>query len=705
VTLYRSRYPIARVFTFVSSERSHAKPDASAPVSGQTRIFGDSEMAQRIRSLDWSRSPLGPVDSWPDALVILVNATLANRHPMLIFWGEEQTQFYNDPAIQFLTPDKHPQALGQRAQECWSEAWPLVGQQIQAAFRGDACWNEDQFVPVFRNGRLEEAWFTYSYSPVRDAEGAIRGVLSTALETTGRMRAERTWRGERDRLLSLFQQAPAFVAVLRGPEHIFEMTNSSYLRLVGGREVLGKPLRQALPDIVDQGYGAILDRVYHTGEPFIGQGHRFTLSADQRHPAEERYVDFVYQPLRESDGSVSGILVFGVDNTERRIGEKLLHDQRERFDFATAAAGIGYWFCDLPFDKLIWDARVKEHFWLPPDADVDIHLFYSILHPDDRERTRLAIDDSIAGRAAYDIEYRSLAPDGRCKWIHAIGRTAYDPSGNPIRFDGLTQDITELKAARDARSRAEEALMRTEKLALVGRLAATISHEINNPLESVTNLLYLIRTSTRDEECRRFTDLAEKELARVSHIVTHTLRFNRRTNSISEEKLSDLLDASLAIYDGRLRQSGVHLVRDYAPSASVVCFAAELRQVFANLIANAFDATKQGGTLIVRTRPQTNWRTGAPGLRVSIGDTGQGIDAAHLPRLFEPFFTTKGENGTGLGLWVSREILAKHDASIRVKSRSTANFTTGPTGTLFSIWLPLNSALPTATGNAFESVA
>ncbi|HEX4036830.1 MAG TPA: PAS domain-containing protein [Acidobacteriaceae bacterium] len=642
-------------------------------------------MARLVRSLDWSRSPLGPVGSWPDALVILANTILANRHPMFLFWGERLTQIYNDAAIPFLSPDKHPRALGQDADECWADAWPVVGHQVQAALEGEACWNEDQFVPIFRQGHLQDAWFTYSYSPSRDAQGTIRGVLVTALETTAQMLAQRALRGERERLLSLFQQAPAFFAVLKGPDHVFEMVNPPYLRIVGGRDVLGKPLREALPDVVDQGYGVILDRVYRTGEPFIGQGHRFTLSADQRHPREERQVDFAYQPLRESDGAISGILVFGVDITERRLGEQLLHDQRERFDFATAAAGIGYWFCDLPFDKVIWDARVKEHFWLSPEGEVDIRLFYALLHPDDCERTRQAIEDAIANHTAYNVEYRTMASDGRCKWIHAIGRTAYDASGQPLRFDGVTHDVTNLRAAQDARSRAEDALIRTEKLALVGRLAATISHEINNPLESINNLLYLIRTSTQEEECRRFTEIAEKELARVSHIVTHTLRFNRRANFASEETLSDLLDASLAIYEGRMRHSGIHLVRDYAPSASLCCFAAELRQVFANLIANSFDATKDGGTVQVRARSQTDWRTGLPGVRISIADTGHGIEPAVLLHLFEPFFTMKGENGTGLGLWVSREILAKHHASIRVRSRSRS----GSSGTVFAIWLPL----------------
>ena len=179
--------------------------------------------------------------------------------------------------------------------------------------------------------------------------------------------------------------------------------------------------------------------------------------------------------------------------------EDLLREHRERFAFAAEAAQIGYWFCNLPFDQLIWDERVKEHFWLPPVASVDIDLFYARLHPDDREPTRRAIELAIATRNPYDVEYRTISAEGKIKWIRAIGRTAYDAAGQPVRFDGVTRDITALKEAEQARDRAKEALIRNERLALVGRLAATIAHEINNPLAAVTNLLYVIEQSVTDE--------------------------------------------------------------------------------------------------------------------------------------------------------------------------------------------------------------
>ena len=391
-----------------------------------------------------------------------------------------------------------------------------------------------------------------------------------------------------------------------------------------------------------------------------------------------------------SDGTAAAIPKHALDAVKgHRSPDDLLRDHRERFAFATEAAQIGYWFCDLPFDRLMWDERVKEHFWLSPDADVDIDLFYARLHPEDRERTRRAIELAIGTRTQYDIEYRTVSPEGRIKWIRAIGRTAYDGAGQPVRFDGVTREITALKEAEEARDRAKEALMRSEKLALVGRLAATVAHEINNPLAAVTNLLYLIEQSLTDAPTLGYVKMAMEEVDRVSHIVTYTLRFNRRTDIPSWEFVSQIIDSALAIYDVRLRQPGITLRRDYAEEDRVFCFSSELRQVFANLIANALDAMKRDGKLIIRTRPQLHSRTGETGMRVSIADTGCGMDRGTLRRLFEPFVSTKGESGTGLGLWVSREILDKHGATIHVRSRQKP----GASGTVFSIWIPETMAV------------
>jgi signal transduction histidine kinase len=182
--------------------------------------------------------------------------------------------------------------------------------------------------------------------------------------------------------------------------------------------------------------------------------------------------------------------------------------------------------------------------------------------------------------------------------------------------------------------------------------------------------------------------MAMEELDRVSHIVTQTLRFNRRSDMQSWERAPQIVDSALTIYDGRLRQSGITLPRDYAEADRLFCFSSELRQVFANLIANALDAMKRDGNLMIRTRPYRYSGTGDVGVRISIADTGSGMDRGTLRSLFQPFVSTKGDSGTGLGLWVSREILDKHRATIRVRSRQAP----GKSGTVFSIWIPETTA-------------
>src|SRR6185437_14308813 len=208
-------------------------------------------------------------------------------------------------------------------------------------------------------------------------------------------------------------------------------------------------------------------------------------------------------PLFDDSGNIRGAVGALIDITERKRVESQLQEQRERFRFATKASQIGYWFCDLPLDKFIWDETAKAHFWLSADADVDVALFYERLHPEDRERIRQSIENAIANQYPYDVEFRTVSPEGKQKWIHSIGRTAFDKSGVPIRFDGVTQDIT-------TQLQAEEALRRSEKLSAMGRMAGIVAHEINNPLGSITNLFYLLRDHpSLDEEAQDFARMAE----------------------------------------------------------------------------------------------------------------------------------------------------------------------------------------------------
>jgi len=243
------------------------------------------------------------------------------------------------------------------------------------------------------------------------------------------------------------------------------------------------------------------------------------------------------------------------------------------------------------------------------------------------------------------------------------------------------------------RKRSEEALRKSEKLAATGRLAASIAHEINNPLEAITNLLFLLHNFCKlDEGAMNYVQMAEHEAQRIAEITQQTLRFYRQSTLPLRANMSELVDSVLNLYQGRLNTQNIRVERDFDRTMDLFCFGGEIRQVFANLVGNAIDAMGIGGRLVVRARRSRNWKDPdwenpeKSGVRFSVADTGSGMDLSVQKRIFEAFFTTKDETGTGLGLWVSEEIIRKHRGMIHLRSRPIGGEKSP--GTVFQIFIP-----------------
>ncbi len=249
---------------------------------------------------------------------------------------------------------------------------------------------------------------------------------------------------------------------------------------------------------------------------------------------------------------------------------------------------------------------------------------------------------------------------------------------------------TPLKTAD--RERQEGALRRLEKLAAVGQEVSTIAHEINSPLESLTNLLYLMKLSDSMEEVKEYATIAQQELARVTEITLQTLRFHRHANKPTEVDLGGLARSVLGLYAGRMLLKNIRMEWRVEETPRVLCLEGEIRQVLNNLVRNALDALSPGGSLTIRVSPACDWRRHRPGVRVTVADTGEGIRSEMMTgRLFGLFETTKELTGTGLGLWVSKGIVEKHGGTIRVRSRRATE--TRPGGTVFAVWLPLSGPM------------
>ncbi len=238
------------------------------------------------------------------------------------------------------------------------------------------------------------------------------------------------------------------------------------------------------------------------------------------------------------------------------------------------------------------------------------------------------------------------------------------------------------------RKRSEDALRKAEKLAVTGRLAASIAHEINNPLEGITNLLFLLRNYCQLEDpAMNYVTMAEYEVRRIAEITQQTLRFYRQSTLPARAKMTELLDSVLSLYHGRFNTIGLKVEREYDPDLDLFCFAGEIRQVFANLVGNSIDASSSGGRLLVRARRSRNWKEPLQrGVRFTTADTGVGMEPEVRRRVFEAFFTTKEVTGTGLGLWISSEIIVKHHGMIHVRSRAAGPGKTS--GTVFQFFIP-----------------
>ncbi len=258
-----------------------------------------------------------------------------------------------------------------------------------------------------------------------------------------------------------------------------------------------------------------------------------------------------------------------------------------------------------------------------------------------------------------------------------IGVALLNPEAEPAdrQFATFIADLTLQK-------RSEEALRQTEKLAVAGRFAASIAHEINNPLEAITNCLYLLSFSNLPDDARTYLELAQGELDRVAQITVQTLRFYRSSTSQDTTDLHELIESVITLLSPRLQNTHIQVVRHFEAGHVLLPQAGEIRQVIVNLVSNAMDAMYNGGRLLLRTAPATHWQSGIHGLSITIADTGTGIDPAMMARIFEPFFSTKGITGTGLGLWISREIITKHHGTISIRSKPAS-------GTVFRIFLPI----------------
>jgi PAS domain S-box-containing protein len=386
------------------------------------------------------------------------------------------------------------------------------------------------------------------------------------------------------------------------------------------------------------------------------------------------HISVTISPIRNHQGNVIGGSKIGRDISDRRRSDEA------RFRLAAIVDSSEDAIISKDLNGIIasWNAAATRLFGWQEHEIVGRSILTLIppeLHSEEPEILRKLSD----GERIEHYETRRVRKDGQIVEVSLTVSPIKDPMGRVIGGSKIARDISEHR-------RIQQALMDSEKLAVTGRMAAAIAHEINNPLEAVTNLAYLLSTDTSlSGRARHYAHMILEEISRASQISRQTLAFYRETGSQSEIDVCSILDGVLEFNKQRLENKKISLQRDYAPVGYGFGYPGEIRQVFANLISNAIDATPAGGAIIVRVREDPAHRNGRRRIRISLADTGSGVPVEIRGRIFRPFFTTKGSIGSGLGLWVSQGIVEKHGGKISLRS-STAP---GRSGTVFTLFLPM----------------
>ncbi|HVZ16958.1 MAG TPA: PAS domain S-box protein [Terriglobales bacterium] len=605
--------------------------------------------------------------------------TLANTIPQLAWMAHADGSifWYNQRWFEYTgtSPDElngfgwkkiiHPDHVN-RVEDGLQQSWK-IGQQ----------W-EETFPLRSKNG--DYSWFLTRAVPIFDSQGKIVRWFATGTDISDQIEAEEKIRRLNTQLSQRLAELETIMQVL--PVGI-SLAHDSKCEYITGNAALGELL--GIPgdqqnESIGSAYGKNyvfyrngrklaanqlpLQRAAALGKPVAAEEVQLRLK-----DGTERHVLASASPLFDEKGVVRGAVAAFFDVSGRKRMEDMLRERADLLELATEAVIVR----DLKGIVHYWNSGAEALYgWKREEIlGQNIHQMLRTMFPMPYQE----IESALISNGTWDGNLVQQTSDGR--QITVATRKAFNKDRRVVLE--ISRDIT-------SRLQAEEALRQTEKLAAMGRVAGIIAHEINNPLEAITNAFFLLRDHpSLDDEARYFASLAEQELFRVSHITRQTLSFYREAKQPVNLTVAALLDDVLELQARRMQLGKIELEKKYYADGHLHGFPVELKQVFLNLIGNAIQAMPQGGKLRVTVRETISLNGGVPGVSVTIIDTGSGIDPTDAKHLFEPFFSTKSEKGTGLGLWISRGIVQKYDGTIRFRSFRR----NGENVTCFRVFIPL----------------
>jgi PAS domain S-box-containing protein len=423
------------------------------------------ELGRLIAEHDWRATSVGPIASWPAYLRSTVSTVLRSPVAIVTLWNDDGVMIYND-AYSVFAAARHPHLLGSKVREGWPEVAAFNDHVMRTVLAGGTLSYRERELTLFRSGKAEQVWLDLDYSPVLDDANRPAGVIAIVVEATERVLAQRRLHAERERFSQMFDQSPSFMSLKYGPDHRTEIVNPAYRRLMGERDFVGKPVNEAFPDVVGQGFVKLLDEAYASGEARYAVAAPLMVQRTADGLPEQRFVDLVYQPIRDESGRVIGIFAQGNDVTDRVLAERLAREKEANFRAVTQIMPNQLWTA-RPDGSVDWVNERAIEFFGTPELRTDGSDWVETVHPDDRAPAGLAYQTALRTGCAYETEFRARRHDGAYRWFLARAIPVRDADGAIARWVGTNTDIHEQKLAEAATTRDRDRLWRLSQELLV----------------------------------------------------------------------------------------------------------------------------------------------------------------------------------------------------------------------------------------------
>ncbi len=626
-------------------------------------------MRSLIMEKDWSRTSLGPPEEWPVTLRSTLSLMLACKFPMFLWWGKELLCFYNDAYRPSLGTDgRHPSLLGKKGEAAWPEIWPTIKPLIQQVLDGKgATWSEDQLIPIYRNGGMEDVYWTFSHSAVSDDEGNIVGVLVTNSESTEKMLSMQRLQESERGLHALIEHAPVAMALFSGSTHRVDLVNERALELWGctKEQVLGLPLVVGMPQLGPSGIMEVLDDVLLTGERFVANQRPIPLMREGR--LETRYINFTYEGLRGTSGNVDRILAVGTDVTATVREREEIEAREEHFRILADSMPQFVWTSDEN-GLLDYFNQALISFAGIASEDLMNNGWLQIVHPEDREANSMKWKESMLHGTDFLFEHRFRRNDGEYHWQLSRAVPVRKEDGSIRMWIGTSTNVQEMKEQERERD----------------YFIGVASHEFRNPLHVLKGYLEMLledHAEGTDEVMSKALRSMDRQVNNLTALTNDLLDLSKLRSGAFELQTGKFdLDVMVAAIMGDLQIAQPKAKLELTRSTPVTVQGDRVRivQVFTNLLSNALKYSPVGSPVEVELFVEGAFAV------VKVRDHGIGIGKAAQERVFDRFYRVTGKDeqrfeGFGIGLYLAADIMRLHNGSIGVESElgkgSTFHFT------------------------------